>query len=61
MAIGTIGFGAEAFVFAYVGVSFFSFKYYDWSFKFIISEFVIVLIGRFAGSVVMYYATSVIC
>lgn len=60
LSFGTIGFGAEAFVFAYVGCSFFSFKSYDWSFEFIIFEFFFVLIARFIGSVGMFYFTSTV-
>jgi NhaP-type Na+/H+ or K+/H+ antiporter len=60
IAFGTIGFGAEAFVFVYVGTSFFSYKYYDWSYQFIAFEFLFVLIARFCGSVLMFYITSFI-
>lgn len=60
LAFGTIGFGAEAFVFAYVGTSFFSFKSYDWSYQFIVFEFLFVLMARFCGSVGMFYTTSTI-
>jgi len=62
LQFGTIGFGAEAFVFAYMGITFFSFSRFDWSITFIIFEFVFVLIARFAGSVCLYYlVTSVFC
>lgn len=60
LQLGTIGFGAEAFVFAYVGTSFFSYSKYDWSYKFIAFEFVFVLVARFIGSVGTYYATTTI-
>jgi hypothetical protein len=60
LSFGTIGFGAEAFVFAYVGTSVFSYKSYDWSYQLIAFEFAFVLISRFTGSVLMFYATSAI-
>ena len=47
LAFGSIGFGAEAFVFAYVGASFFSYKNCDWSYQFILFEFLFVLLARF--------------
>lgn len=58
LSFGTIGFGAEAFVFAYVGTSFFSFKLYEWSYELIAFEFVFVLIARFVGTVGTLYVTS---
>ena len=47
LAFGTIGFGAEAFVFAYVGTSVFSYKHFEWSYELIAFEFAFVLIARF--------------
>lgn len=60
LQLGTIGFGAEAFVFAYVGISFFSYSSYDWSYMFIAFEFVFVIAGRFFGTVIMLYITAFI-
>jgi NhaP-type Na+/H+ or K+/H+ antiporter len=45
-----LGFIAEGFVFAYIGLTFFSYKTYMWSSDLIIIEFVIILIGRGLGT-----------
>lgn len=45
-----LGFLAECFVFSYLGLTFFSYKTYDWSTELIIVEFVIILIGRALGT-----------
>lgn len=58
LAFGAIGFGAEAFVFAYLGLSFFSYSHYDWSWQFFIAEFFVILVGRFLGIVGLLYAVS---
>jgi NhaP-type Na+/H+ or K+/H+ antiporter len=46
-----LGYGIEAFVFGYLGLTFFSYYDYEWSFTLFISEFFIVFIGRFIGIV----------
>ena len=46
-----IGFLAEAFVFAYLGLTFFTYYKYDWSWSFIIIMFLVILVGRFCGTV----------
>lgn len=60
LQLGTIGFGAEAFVFAYIGISFFSYARHDWSLEFVAFEFFFVLISRFIGSVGLLYISSFI-
>jgi NhaP-type Na+/H+ or K+/H+ antiporter len=46
-----IGYGVEAFVFGYLGLAFFSYASYDWSWQLIICEIVIVIAGRFIGTI----------
>lgn len=46
-----IGYGIEAFVFAYIGLTFFSFMEYEWSWNLIVSELIIVIAGRFMGTI----------
>lgn len=55
-----IGFGFEAFVFAYLGLSFFSYvdlnhMSYAWSWQFILLELFICIIARFLGTVGLIY------
>lgn len=45
-----MGFIAEGFVFAYLGLTFFSYKSFEWSYELIYVEFVIILIGRGVGT-----------
>mmetsp|Transcript_14185 Transcript_14185/g.15855 ORF Transcript_14185/g.15855 Transcript_14185/m.15855 type:complete len:170 (-) Transcript_14185:136-645(-) len=58
LAFGAIGFGAEAFVFAYLGLTFFSYTSYEWSWQFFIAEFFVIIIGRFLGIVGLLYLVS---
>lgn len=60
LAFGAIGFGAEAFVFAYLGLTFFSYTSYEWSWQFFVSEFFVILVGRFFGIVGLLYVVSFI-
>jgi len=46
-----IGYGIEAFVFAYIGLTFFSFMEYEWSFHLFIAELFIIIGGRFIGTI----------
>lgn len=46
-----IGYGAEAFIFGYLGLTFFAHFDYDWSLSLIIAEIVIVTSGRFVGTI----------
>lgn len=60
LAFGAIGFGAEAFIFSYLGLTFFAYRDYEWSWQFFVNEFFVVLIGRFIGIVGLLYAVSFI-
>ena len=44
-----LGTAMEAFVFAYLGLTFFSYSDYQWSLRLFLFEVVIVFIGRFGG------------
>jgi sodium/hydrogen exchanger-like protein 6/7 len=57
-SIQVIGFGLEAFVFAYLGLSFFSLYEQDWSYEFILLEAAICIIARFFGTVILLYLTA---
>ena len=53
-----IGFGFEAFVFAYLGLSFFSYAdttEYAWSWHFILVELFICIVARVVGTVGLLY------
>lgn len=45
-----LGFLAESFVFSYLGLTFFSYKTFNWSYDLIIVELVVILIGRGLGT-----------
>jgi len=45
-----LGFLAESFVFSYLGLTFFSYKYLEWSYELIIVEMCVILIGRGLGT-----------
>ena len=51
VAFSIIGYAFEAFVFGYLGLTFFSYANYQWSTELIIAEIIIVLIGRFASTI----------
>ena len=52
----TFGFAAEAFVFSFIGLSFFYYvKDYPFSWKFIVAGFLIVVCGRYVSIVLSYY------
>ena len=58
VALQVIGFGFEAFVFAYLGLSFFSYadlSHYPWSWSFILIELFICIVARISGTVVLLY------
>jgi len=58
IAFSVIGYGFEAFVFAYLGLTFFSYadlKSNVWSWSFILVELVNVIISRFLGTVCLLY------
>jgi hypothetical protein len=49
-AFQVIGFGCEAFCFAYLGITFFTYTSYEWSYELFSAMFLIVIVGRFLGS-----------
>ena len=60
VTFSVIGFGFEAFVFAYLGLSFFSYMdtqnmTYAWSWSFILCEFIICMIARICGVLGLLY------
>lgn len=56
VAFSVVGFAIEAFVFGYLGLTFFSYNEFDWSYGLIIAEVFIVCIGRMVGTVgTMYF------
>jgi NhaP-type Na+/H+ or K+/H+ antiporter len=55
IAFQCVGFGAEAFVFAYLGLSFFAYIGKPWSFEFIAIEMVIIVVGRYCGTLGLVY------
>jgi hypothetical protein len=46
-----LGYAAEAFVFGYLGLTFFAYFEYDWSWDLIIAEIIKVILGRFTGTI----------
>lgn len=58
VALQVIGFGFEAFVFAYLGLSFFKYadlKTYPWSWSFIMIELFICIVARIIGTIGLLY------
>jgi NhaP-type Na+/H+ or K+/H+ antiporter len=45
-----LGYLAEAFVFSYLGLAFFTYTDYDWSWQFSLLMFFIIIIGRYIGT-----------
>jgi len=45
------GYAVEAFVFGYLGLTFFSYMQFDWSWELFIAECIIVISGRFMGTI----------
>lgn len=45
-----LGFLSESFVFSYLGLTFFSYKTFQWSYDLIIVEFLVILVGRGLGT-----------
>ena len=56
-----LGSGTEAFVFSYLGLTFFSYTQYAWSWQFVLTEIFIIIIGRFFGTVVLVWLMTVFC
>lgn len=46
-----IGYGIEAFVFGYLGLTFFAYMEFQWSIQLFLAELIIIIVGRFAGTV----------
>lgn len=46
-----LGYGIEAFVFGYLGLTFFSYMEYEWSWQLFVCELAIIIIGRFTSTV----------
>ena len=59
LAFESIGFGAEAFVFVYLGLTCFSYNNYEWSYEFFIVELLVVVVGRYIGIPCLLYLVSV--
>jgi len=55
VAFQTFGYAAEAFVFSFIGLSVMYYSTYPYSWKLILAEFFIVIIGRFSAIVMSYY------
>lgn len=51
LAFSMVGYAAEAFVFGYLGLTFFSYVTYEWSWGLFIGEIIIVICGRFSGTI----------
>lgn len=58
VAFQVLGFGFEAFVFAYLGLSFFAYadlNHFPWSWSFILIELFVCIVARIAGTVALFY------
>ena len=51
IAFQVLGYAVEAFVFGYLGITFFSYMSFDWSWQLFIAELIIVIAGRFMGTI----------
>eukprot|EP00347_Sterkiella_histriomuscorum_P013016 403366336 len=51
LAFNMIGYAAEAFVFGYIGLTFFSYVHYEWSWRLFVGEVIVVFVGRFSGTI----------
>ena len=58
VTIQSIGFMFEAFVFSYLGLTFFYYLKKQWSWQFIIVEIFITVIGRILGTIGLLYFLS---
>ena len=45
------GYGVEAFVFGYLGLAFFSYSHFEWSWQLCLAELIIVIAGRFMATI----------
>lgn len=46
-------------MFAYLGLTFFSYTNYEWSWQFILLEMAVIIVGRFIGVVGLVYFLSI--
>lgn len=46
-----LGYAVEAFVFGYLGLTFFAYVSFEWSWQLFIAELIIVILGRFMGTI----------
>ena len=51
VAFQVIGYAVEAFVFGYLGITFFAYMEFDWSWQLFIAEAIIVIAGRFIATI----------
>lgn len=51
LAFSMLGYAAEAFVFGYLGLTFFSYVSYEWSWHLFLGEVIVVIVGRFSGTI----------
>lgn len=56
-----LAFIAEGFVFSYLGLTFFSFRLYPWSWKFFLILLSAIVFGRALGSICLYYFMRLVC
>jgi len=56
-----LGFLSESFVFSYLGLTFFSYKSFNWSYDLIIVEFIVILIGRGLGTFGLFCCMKLCC
>lgn len=61
MIFSFLAFLAEGFVFSYLGLTFFSYKNYPWSYQLILVMMLAILIGRFIGSIGLIYTLKICC
>jgi len=52
LTIEVIGYGSQAFVFIYQGLTFFSYNDFYWSYEFVVAEIFIVFIARYISIIV---------
>jgi NhaP-type Na+/H+ or K+/H+ antiporter len=48
----------EGFIFSYIGLTFWSYRQYRWSIELILGQFVILILGRAAGTIGVFYLTK---
>jgi len=51
ITFNVVGYAVEAFVFGYLGLAFFSYSSFEWSLQLCIAELIIVVAGRFIGTI----------